>query len=61
MYMGVQCTICKVYAHLQFCARFGGEAGQSGDGDKEGKEETKDEPNFGLSGKLTAETNTYKV
>jgi hypothetical protein len=40
--------------------KFGGEAGQSGDGDKEDKEETKDEPNFGLSGKLTAETNTYK-
>ena len=43
-----------------FCTRFGGAAGQSGDKDKE-EETKKEEPNFGLSGKLTAETNTYKV
>ena len=44
-----------------FCTRFGGAAGQSGDKDKKEEETKKEEPNFGLSGKLTAETNTYKV
>lgn len=45
--------------------RFGGSRsadGASGKSDEKDDEETeKDEPNFELSGKLTAETNTYKV
>ena len=39
-----------------------GATGSSGKADDKDKKETKkEEPNFELSGKLTAETNTYKV
>ena len=35
--------------------------GAEGDGEESDKEDTSLEPNYGLSGKLTAETNTYRV
>ena len=39
--------------------RFGGEGGR--EGSDRNKEEEPEEPSFALSGKLTAETNTYRV
>ena len=46
--------------------RFGGGSSQArsstdGDGNAGDNETTEAKPNYGLSGKLTAETNTYKV
>lgn len=41
--------------------RFGGEVGGGGSDEKKKEEGEKEEPNFALSGKLTAETNTYRV
>ena len=42
------------------CFRFGGARKKEEAGEGEG-EVDKDKPDYGLSGKLTAETNTYRV
>ena len=44
-----------MFVFFAFLYRFGGKS------DEEKDETQKEEPNFALSGKLTAETNTYKV
>ena len=52
----LQCYLCTPYNIQLLLLRFGGKGDGSGD-----EEDKTEEPNFELSGKLTAETNTYRV
>ena len=52
----LQCYLYTPYNIQLLLLRFGGKGDGSGD-----EEDKTEEPNFELSGKLTAETNTYRV
>ena len=56
----VICDLCIAHMYACTCTcmhRYGGAQGS----DEVEDEPKKEEPNFGLSGKLTAETNSYRV
>ncbi len=57
-----QSSAFKCLVYLKLCFRFGGARKKEESADGEGEDEVdKDKPDYGLSGKLTAETNTYRV
>lgn len=55
------CNIYSIFGNIILCLFMHSESPEQDSTENPSSNKTKDEPDFGLSGKLAAETNTFQV